>query len=178
VERVRVIGPHRCQGLIGLHYFSGADWGRKFVGISKKTWVGAYMKLDEDNLVITCFRGLGEGPIPAELVNGELPPQVKGLEQFVCRVYCSTGPTTFPALRWELFRSKNLEGEMLPPTRVALLPHITRANYIDMRDKSYYMNHPALPHIEQNKVAGVWKMVLMFVSVRCLTLLAPPHPKL
>ena len=26
------------------------------------------------------------------------------------------GATTIPALRWELFRSRNLEGEKLPPT--------------------------------------------------------------
>jgi hypothetical protein len=170
VERVRVIGPHKCQGLIGLHNFSGADWGGKFVGISKKTWVGAYLKLYEDDPAINCFRELGEGPIPTELVSGELPPQVKGLEQFVCQVYCSTGPTTLPALRWELFRSKNLEAEMLPPTRAALFPHITRSNYIAMRDKSYCMNCPALPPIEQNG----WSVEDgAYVPVRCLTLPAP-----
>ena len=62
------------------------------------------------------FRELGEGPIPTELVKGELPPQVKDLEQFVCRVYYLTGPTTLPTLRWELFPSTNLEGDILPPT--------------------------------------------------------------
>ena len=70
----------------------------------------------------------------------------KRLEQFVCRVFCSTGPTTLQMLRWELFRSKNLEGEMLPPTSAALLPHITQANYMTMRDKSYPMNCPTLHH--------------------------------
>ena len=35
---VQGIGQHKAQGLIGLHNFSGADWGGKFVGISKKTW--------------------------------------------------------------------------------------------------------------------------------------------
>ena len=170
VERVRVIGRRKCEGLIGLHNFSGADWGGKFVGITKKTWVGAYMKLDEDDPAINCFRELGEGSMPMELVNDELPPQVKGLEQFVCRVYCSTGPATLPMLRWELFRSKNLEGEMLPPTRAALLPHITRANYIAMRDKSYPMNCPTLPPIEENG----WSVKEgVYVPVMCLTLPAP-----
>jgi hypothetical protein len=50
------------------------------VGIAKKTWAGAYMKLDEDDPAINCFWELGVGPTLTELVNGELPPQVKGLE--------------------------------------------------------------------------------------------------
>ena len=27
VERVQVIGRHKCQGLIGLHNFTGTYWG-------------------------------------------------------------------------------------------------------------------------------------------------------
>ena len=94
------------------------------------------MKLGENDPVIGYFKRLGEGRVSNQLDNGELPLEVKGLEQFVCQVYCPAGPTTLPALRWKLFRSKNLEGEMLPPTRAALLPHINRANYMAMRDKS------------------------------------------
>ena len=121
------------------------------MGITKKTWVGAYMKLDESDSVVTCFR---------QLVDGDLPPQVKDLERFVCQVYASTGATDLPALRWQLFRSKNLEGEMLPPTRAALLPHITRANYIAMRDKSYVTRSPYLPAIDQNGwQTGSWTKV-------------------
>ena len=170
VERVQVIGAHKCQGLIGLHSFSGADWGGKFVGITKKTWVDAYMKLSEDDPVINCFRELGEVSIPNELVSNELPSKIKDFEMFVCRVYSSSGPTTLPALRWELFRSKNLEGEMLPPTRASLLPHITRANYVAMRDKSYSTNHPILPLIEQS---GWVEEDGMYVPGRCLRLPAP-----
>lgn len=108
--------------------------------ITKKTWVGAHVALDENDPSINCFRELGEGPTSTELVDDELPTQVKDLEQFLCRVYCSKGPKTLPALRWTLFRFKNLEGEMLPPTRAALLPHIVRANYISIRDKSYTLS--------------------------------------
>ena len=169
-ERVKVIGHHKCQGLLGLHNFSGADWGGKFVGISKKTWINAYLKLDADDQVISCFKELGERCIPAELVSGELPEQVKPLERFVCRVYSPKGPTTLPSLRWELFRSKNLEGEMLPPTRATLLPHICRANYITMRDKSYQTSCPELPPIEANG----WNLEKeLYVPVRCLALPAP-----
>ena len=35
VNRVNIIGKEKCQGLIGLHNFTGSDYGGKFVGISK-----------------------------------------------------------------------------------------------------------------------------------------------
>lgn len=170
LERVRVIGVHKCQGLIGLHNFSGADWGGKFVGITKKTWVNAYMKLDDDDSIVDSFLQLGKSALPTELVNGDLPPQVKDLERFVCQVYSPSGPKTLPALRWQLFRSRNLEGEMLPPTRAALLPHITRSNYISMRDKSYVISSPKLPAIEEN---GWLLNKGAYMPVRCLTMPAP-----
>ena len=99
------------------------------------------MALDEDHPAIDCFRKLGDGLIQNQLANGELPTQVKDLEKFVCQVYCKAVPTTLPELRWKLFRSRNLEGEMLPPMRASLLLHITRANFMVMRDKSYTTNN-------------------------------------
>jgi len=59
--------------------------------------------------------------------------------------------------RCKLFRSKNLDGEMLPPTS-AVLPHILCANYITMRDKSYQTSCPELPLIEANE----WRKDCMF----------------
>jgi len=35
----------KSKGLIGLHHFTGADWGGKFVGVSKKTWIYNYLSL-------------------------------------------------------------------------------------------------------------------------------------
>ena len=102
-ECVQAIGYRKCQGLLGFHTFSGADWGGKFVGITKKTWANAYLKLDDNDLAIQCFKELGEGSIQSELINDELPIKVKALEHFIYRVYSSTGPTTLPSLRWELF---------------------------------------------------------------------------
>ena len=107
------------------------------------------MALDEDDPAIECFQNLGTGLIPTQLIYGELPQQLEGLQRFVCRVYCSSEPSTLPALRWEMFRSRNLEGESLPPTRAAILPHVTRANYIAMRDRSYTFSCPVLPLIEE-----------------------------
>lgn len=61
-------------------HFSRADWGGKFMVITKKSWLDVHRKLDRDDHAIICFRELGVGPILTELVNGDLPPQVKGLE--------------------------------------------------------------------------------------------------
>ena len=76
----------------------GADWGGEFVSISRKTRVNAYMKLNDEDLAIKCSQELGGGPIKTQQSNGEPPAQIKGLERFVCPVYCSSGPTTIPEL--------------------------------------------------------------------------------
>ena len=69
-------------------------------------------------------------------------------ERFLCSVYSpSATAKRIPELRWELFRRKNLDGEKLPPTIGTLIPHIQRANYMSMRDKSYRSPHPVLPDI-------------------------------
>ena len=45
--------------------------GGKFVGTTKKTWVDAYMALDEDDLAIDCFQNLGKALIPTQITHGE-----------------------------------------------------------------------------------------------------------
>ena len=64
---------HKCQGLIGLHYFTGADWGEAFVGITKTSCVKAYMALKDNNLAIDCFRELDVQLIQNQLTNRTLP---------------------------------------------------------------------------------------------------------
>jgi hypothetical protein len=171
LERVRALGVEKCQALIGFHNFTGADWGGKMVGISKKTWMKAFLQLDEQDPIITAFQNLGQNVLPKSLTNDKLLPlTVRPLEQFVCLVYCSSGPKSLPALRWHLFRTKNQEGEMLPPTRSALLPHILRANFVAMRDKSYSSTVPKLPPVDQHG----WEIDdKELVPVRCLS---PPAP--
>ena len=140
----------------GFHNFTGADLDGKFVGVTNKSWVNAYLKLHENDPIVTCFRELGDAFLPPGLVDGDLPQQVKGLERFVCNVYSSIGELDLTALRWEMFQTRNMEGEMLPPTRAALLPHIARANYIAIRDKSYVSQSRCLklPDIE----ASGWRL--------------------
>ena len=48
-ECVQAHGYRKCQGLLGFHHFSGADWGGNFVGITKQTWANAYLTLDDND---------------------------------------------------------------------------------------------------------------------------------
>ena len=85
----------------------------------------SYLSLPNDDPIVSAFQLIGEGVLTShELVDGELSEEVRPIEKFVYSVYSSGGATTIPALRWELFRSRNLEGEKLPPTRAILMPHI------------------------------------------------------
>ena len=169
-DRVKALGSTKSKALIGFHNFTGADWGGKFVGISNQKWCDAFMKLPDDSDVLQSFSLMGEMEVPGELDNDELPSSVMALETFVCTVYSANGPNTLPELRWELFRTKNREGEMLPPTRASLLPHIIRCNYISRRDTSYTSVRPVLPPIEQN---GWCVHEGVYTPVMCLSLPAP-----
>ena len=64
--------------------------GRK-VCWNQKQWVNAYLKLDDNDPAFQCFKELGEGSIQSELIDDELPINVKALEHFVCSVYSLTG---------------------------------------------------------------------------------------
>ena len=103
---------------------------------------------------------------------GDMPEKYRPIERFVCHVYSKRTNIDFiPDLRWELFRKKNLEGEKLPPTRGALLPHIARSNYMAMRDKSYTASMVQLPQLDENG----WEVDLKgeYKPVRCLKEPAP-----
>ncbi len=114
-ERVSAIGLEKSKGLIGLHHFTGADWGRKYVGVSKKSWISAYLQLAQDNETVVAFQQLGSDRDLADTMIGHvenysvLPEKYTPLEGFVCSVYSdSSRQTTLPLLRWELFRQKKI----------------------------------------------------------------------
>ena len=92
------------------------------------------MAVSTDDPVLESFRELGEVNIQSELVYGHLPVEWRPLEHFICQVYSAKGPLSLPDFRWEMFRSKNLEGEMLSPTIPSLFPHIMMSNYMSMVD--------------------------------------------
>ena len=111
------------------------------------------------------------GPLSStELIDGNLPGEMQPLEHFVCHVYSANGPQTLPQLCWELFRSKNMVSEMLPPTRATLLPHIQRTNFVCMVNKAYVTTHPQLPSLED--CGWVLEDGAIF-PLRCLELPAP-----
>ena len=104
-------------GLIGLHNFSGADWGGKFVGITKSRWIETYMKLPESHPAIKCFQEQGTQPIiTTELANGELPANLRALEGSACQMYSDTCPKSLTILRCELL------GQRTWKERTFLLP--------------------------------------------------------
>ena len=121
-----VIWREKCQGLIGFHNFTGANWGG-FVGISKKSWITSYLSLSSGDPVVSAFQLLGEGKLTShDLEDGELPEEVRPMEKLVWSVYRSGGATSTPALHWELFRSRNLDGEKLPPTKATPISYAGR----------------------------------------------------
>ena len=44
--RCLAVGSEKSKGLLGLHAFTGADWGGKFAGISKSRWIKHYLRLE------------------------------------------------------------------------------------------------------------------------------------
>ena len=80
-----------------------------------------YLSLDDDDIV-ECFKKLGGIDLSEfQMKDLCLPQEFHGLERFFCMAYSSNnGPFTLSSLRWEMFRSRNLQEELLPPTRATL----------------------------------------------------------
>ena len=150
-------------------------WGGKYVGITKETWIKSYLALDDDSEAVRSLQQLGTLDLTIDdLQNDKLPSSVAPLEVFLCQVYApkNCDLRSIPELRWELFRSKNLEGEKLPPTVATFYPHIMRSNFTSRRDKSYVRAHPNLPALE---LSG-WDLSddgERYTPVRCLIGPAP-----
>ena len=79
-----------------------------------------------------------------------LTDQFMKIERFICSKYSPNGSKQLAIHRWELFQSRNLEGELLPHTLATLCPHIKRANFVTIRDKSYVTARSDLPDLEGN----------------------------
>ena len=130
---------------------------------------GCLHEIRRNKAVISCLQELGNGTLQKELVHNELRPDVSLLESFVCDVYYSTGSRTIPTLRWVVFRTRNLQGEKLPPTCVALLPYLCK-----LRHHAWQMicgQKPALLSIDLN---GWYMENGVYMPVCCLTL---PRPR-
>ena len=158
------MGQEKASGLIGVHIFTGSDWGGKFASISKKKWIKTYLELEPTSPIVEAFRQLGEVEDPLSLL--------AAIEEFVCKAYSkNTTCKEVSALRWEMFRNHNKVGEQLPPTRDTLIPHLKRSNVIAQIAKGYTVPHPEiLPLIGngwEEKSPGV------VTAITCLSLPAP-----
>ena len=119
-ERMECIGISKCQGLLGFHQFCGADWGGKYVGITKERWKKIYLDLPPNDPVLESFAKIGSFPSSHfKLFEEALHDYLKPFETFMCRPYIKdpTDPFSLPELRWKLHSTKNCESENLPPTR-------------------------------------------------------------
>jgi hypothetical protein len=90
---------------------------------------GKVIDLDQD-LALSFFVNLGEQLIPTQLENGALPAAAQPVEAFVCQLYSRHGPNTLPDLRWNLFQTRNLEGEMLPPHTSITSPAYSTSEFL------------------------------------------------
>ena len=128
------VGMHTSRTLLGFHYFTGAaaDWGGKFVVLSKNTWMTDFLSLDDNDPIVETISRLRERPIamPTDDVSEAtpaMPASVKSLETFVCKVYARKAqPGSYPNCAGYFSEQKMFEREMLAPTVRTLIPHVQR----------------------------------------------------
>ena len=129
-----VIGREKCQSLIGFHNFTSAEWGGTFVGISKKSWFTSYLSFPNDDPIVSAFK------------NHEL------VDCAAHREFCLLSIQLWwyiPALCWELFRSRNLEDERLPPRSNTDAPYLTH-QLCDYEGQQLYNTSPMPTALEEN----------------------------
>ena len=112
-ERMKDVGMHKYS-TVRLPPLHLRRLGGKCVVLSKKTWMTAFLSLDDSDPIVEKSSRLGEGPIsmPTDDVSETtpaMPASVKSLETFVCKMYAPKSSTRILSqLRWELFRAKNV----------------------------------------------------------------------
>ena len=101
-HHVANLGRKKSEAVLGLHAFTGGDWGGKFSGVTKERWTQRFLELDEGSDVITALQKLGTDPQS----NLSALLMIKAEKSY---------------------RTKGSEGENLPPTRGAIVQHFRRA---------------------------------------------------
>ena len=159
--------------MLSFRHFTGADCGGKFVGLSKKTWMTAFLSLDDNNPIVETVSRPGEGPISTSTddvseTTPAMPASVESLETFVCKVYAPISSIRILSeLSWELSRANNLEREILPPTVGTLIPHVQRVNYMVMRYRCCTSPQPSLPNRECDGWSEKWLSITCLVPTPC-----------
>ena len=141
----------------------------------KKKWTEKYLQLNEESEILVAFSRFGSFTSDQLSLTeiDDLNEAIKPLEEFVCLAYAKDGAKTLSALRWDLFRTKNLESELLPPTRATLLPHIQRTHYLCLVGRSFSSTHPDIPALTD---CG-WRLDEKVGSLKPVLCLLPPAPK-
>ena len=89
INRVRCLGTHKSQALIGFHVFTGDDHVHKFVGITKNTWCKLFFDLPTNSPIIESFIKMGSlTSEQCSSINEDIEPIAK----FMCMAYDSVGP--------------------------------------------------------------------------------------
>eukprot|EP00117_Sycon_ciliatum_P011697 scpid10404/ scgid5699/ len=117
------LGQAVCDALPGFHAFTGCDTTSAFAGRGKK---GAFKLLcnnsPESAAARLAFSTLGAAftPLATDVIDA--------LEKFVCIMYNTTCSRVNDA-RYQLFCTRSLQSNQLPPCNDALLKHCCRSNY-------------------------------------------------
>ena len=124
-HHVANLGRKKSEAVLGLHAFTGGDWGGKYSGVTKERWTQRFLELDEGSDFITALQNLGTDP---QSNDDDL--------SFVCLVYDK--------------RTKGSEGENLPPTRGAIVQNFRRAWLAAVIGKSSTTPTPTIPLPKDN----------------------------
>ena len=119
----QALGAEKANALIGLHALSGCDTTGRFNYVGKPTWFHHFCQAP--NHIIEALIKLG---CPDELTDAV----ISAIAEFVCMIYTPKSATTkykkIDELRYNLYCSKTVESDRLPPTMGALKPCIQRAH--------------------------------------------------
>ena len=134
------LGNDKADALIGWYAFRGTDCTGSFAGKGVSTHMKAFLESDDD--ILSAFAQFG--------LHRQLPECVfSQMERYFCILYgtdCRSN-STLKHLRWTLFAQKGKEGQQLPPTTGALVPHTCRAHYryMALMWKSSMLPLPQIP---------------------------------
>ena len=160
------LGEEICEGLLGLHAFTGCDTVSAFGGRGK---LSAFKLIMKDKNHLKAMTQLGE--------HWDLSPElVSQLQRFTCRLYAaSSSIANVNELRYQLFRAKkgDIGSCQLPPCADCLHLHALRANY---QTGIWHRSLQKYPNVPSPKSGHGWVMDGDQLSIEWLR--GPPAPEI
>ena len=150
---MKAVGRHTSRALLGFHYFTGADWGGKFVVLSRKTWMNAFLSLDDNDPIVEMISRHGEGPISMSTDDVSICQPVLNhwRHSYAGCMFRKAQPGSYPECAGNFSEQKILRAKCFPPTVGTLIPHAERVKLLyGMRDRGNTSPHHSLPNIEGN----------------------------